>query len=63
MKEIEKIIEQTNASMAMESMPLTNEDKDRIRGCIGNERKVEETIATLIKKHMMPKLVEHEQKL
>ncbi|MBQ3427865.1 MAG: hypothetical protein IJH37_12105 [Clostridia bacterium] len=34
MSETERIIANVNATMTMEGMPLTNEDKARIRDCI-----------------------------
>lgn len=53
MQNIEKIIDQVNGSMTIEGMPLTDEDKIRIRHCVGNKTKVDETIANLVKKHSM----------
>ena len=35
MKDLERMIEDVNASMAMEGMPLTEEDKARMRHCAG----------------------------
>jgi len=51
MKDLEKLIDEVNGSMAMEGMPLTQSDKDRIRYCAGNVKLVEKTIAELVKKH------------
>lgn len=51
MKDLEKLIDEVNASMSMEGMPLTEDDKDRIRRCAGNDELVEKTIAQLVKKH------------
>ena len=41
MKDKEWIIKQTDASMRLEGMPLTDQDKDRIRSCVGDQEKVE----------------------
>lgn len=51
MKELEKLIDEVNATMSMEGMPLTEADKDRLRRCAGNHELVEKTIAELVKKH------------
>ncbi len=34
MSEIERIVREVDSSMAMEGLPLTAEDKDRIRRCL-----------------------------
>ena len=53
-RNIEKIIREVNGSMSMEGMPLSEDDKARIRFCAGNKDKVEKTIAELVKKHTRP---------
>lgn len=63
MRDLEKLINEVNGSMAMEGMPLTQADKDRIRRCARNDKLVEETIAELIKKHKAVRADSHEQKL
>lgn len=63
MRNMEKLIEQVDGSMAMEGMPLTQSDKDRILYCAGNDKLVEETIAKLIKKHTAMKVHLREQRL
>ncbi|MED4954513.1 hypothetical protein GNQ08_18315 [Paenibacillus macerans] len=63
MRDMEKLIEQVDGTMAMEGMPLTQDDKDRIRHCAGNDKLVEETIAKLIKKHAVIKEHPYEQQL
>lgn len=63
MKQIEDIIAQVNGSMAIEGMPLTSEDKERIRRCAGNDKLVEAEIRTLLKKHAVPLVTTHEQRL
>ncbi len=37
--------------MSIEDMRLTQDDKDRIRRCAGNEKLVEQVIADLVKKY------------
>ena len=44
MKDKEWIIKQTDASMRLEGMPLTDQDKDRIRSCVGDQEKLSEFI-------------------
>ena len=41
MGDIEKIVREVDSSMAMEGMPLTHEDKDRIRKCLSEPSSVE----------------------
>lgn len=52
MKDTEWIIKQVDASMAMEGMPLTSKDKDRIRFCAGDNQKVESTIQDLVRQYV-----------
>lgn len=63
MERIEKIIEQVDGSMRIEGMPLTREDKERIRRCAGSDKLVEAEIQTLIKKHSVPVVGSHEQRV
>lgn len=48
MKDKEWIIKQADASMRLEGMPLTDQDKDRIRSCVGDQEKVEYVIGELV---------------
>jgi hypothetical protein len=63
MKDLERIIEDVNASMAMEGMPLTEEDKERMRYCAGDKKKTEQVVAELMRKHSVKAEGIHEQKL
>lgn len=58
---IDKIIEQVDGTMRIEGMPLSVEDKERIRGCAGSEALVEAEIQALLKKHSAPTADAHEQ--
>jgi len=49
--DIEKIIERVNGSMAMEGMPLTGEDKARIRRYGGDKAMLRVIKKELIEKH------------
>ncbi len=60
MMDLKKLIDEVDSSMSMEGMPLTNDDKDRIRRCVGNDKLVEKTIAELIKKHTVARSYNHE---
>ena len=51
MCEIEKVISEVDSSMSMEGMPLSNEDKDRIRICLANASELNAIISDSIKKH------------
>jgi hypothetical protein len=51
MRDTEQKIREVNATMAMEGMPLTDEDKSRLRDIFEGRTTVEETVQELIKKH------------
>lgn len=48
MSEIEKIIANVNATMAMDGMSLTEADKTRIKDCIEGRRSFDDTIRELV---------------
>ena len=54
MSDIEKIVREVDSSMAMEGLPLTNEDKDRIRKCLSEPLAVDRIINGLLAKHAVP---------
>jgi hypothetical protein len=49
--DMENIIENIDFSMAMEDMPLTNEDKTRLRDCLNGTADVDKILQEVIKKH------------
>lgn len=51
MSETDRIIENVNATMSMENMPLHAEDRKRMRECLEGKKTFQETIDLLIKKH------------
>ena len=51
----EKIIAEVNSSMTMDVMPLTTEDKIRIRNFLSNPDNLETMINELVKKHTVPR--------
>lgn len=51
MSEIDRIINEVNGSMAIEGMPLTNEDKERIRVSLSDNEKYKKILKELIIKH------------
>lgn len=61
MKNIEKIICEVNGTMAMEGMPISEDDKNRIRYCLRDDNLFNETIKGLTKKHTVKpvKKIEH----
>ena len=63
MRNIEKIIKEVNGSMAMEGMPLSEEDKNRMRLCAGDRDKVDKMVSELIEKHRTKEIKSHEQRL
>lgn len=54
MSNIDKIIRQVDSSMAMEGMPLTAEDKQRIQKVLSNPASLNAVIAQLIKNRTVP---------
>jgi hypothetical protein len=50
--EVENIIKNIDFSMKMEEMPLTEEDKVRLRNCINGKEDVNKVLQETIKKHM-----------
>ena len=54
MGDIEKIVREVDSSMAMEGLPLTNEDRDRIRKCLSEPVSVDRIINGLLAKHTVP---------
>ena len=47
----EKIIENIDFSMKMENMPLTKEDKNRLRNCINGKDDINKILQETIKRH------------
>ena len=45
------IIENINFSMKMEDMPLTEDDKTRLRACLSGNRDINDVLHETIKKH------------
>ena len=53
-EKIERIIREVDSSMAMEGMPLSSEDRQRIRRCLDTPQALEKTLRELIQKHTVP---------
>ena len=51
MSEIDRIINEVNGSMSIEGMPLTNEDKERIRVSLSDNEMYKKILKELITKH------------
>jgi hypothetical protein len=52
MKEnIERVIENIDFSMKMENMPLTEEDKNRLKNCLNHTYDINTVLQETIKKH------------
>lgn len=47
----ENIIENIDFSMKMEDLPLTNEDKNRLRACLNGTIDIDKLLQEIIKKH------------
>jgi hypothetical protein len=63
MKDIEQIIREVNGTMSMEGMPITDEDKNRIRDCLRDKNKFDNTIKELILKHTVQPVNSNELRL
>jgi hypothetical protein len=50
---MEYIIENIDFSMKMEDMPLTNEDKNRLKNCLNGKNDIYMVIQETIKKHTL----------
>jgi hypothetical protein len=51
----ENIIKNIDFSMKMEDMPLTNEDKNRLRDCLDGTIDIDTMLQKIIKKHTLAK--------
>ena len=51
MSDIDRIVNEVNGSMAIEGMPLTDEDKERIRISLMDKDRFQEILNELILKH------------
>jgi hypothetical protein len=49
--DMENVVENIDFSMTMEDMPLTNEDKNRLRDCLNGKSDVDKILQEVIKKH------------
>jgi antitoxin Phd len=61
MRDTEQKISEVNATMAMEGMPLTDEDKNRLRDIFEGRVTVEKTVQELILKHSPRRKTAHER--
>lgn len=51
MRDAEKVIREINGSMAIEGMPLTDDDEERMRKCYNKEISYKDMREQLVKKH------------
>ena len=51
MSENDRIIENVNATMTMENMPLLQEDKQRMKECLEGRVSFEEAVEVLLRKY------------
>ena len=61
MRSTEQKIRIVNATMAMEGMPLTDEDKRRLRNIFNGRTSAEKTVQDLIAEHSKVAKQAHEQ--
>jgi hypothetical protein len=50
---VEYIVENIDFSMKMEDMPLTEEDKSRLRICLNGNKDINEVLQETIKRHTL----------
>lgn len=55
-KRIEKIIRNVNANLSIEGMPLTNNDKTRMRDCLTGKTTINDTVKKLVEKHTVKRV-------
>lgn len=55
-KRIEKIIRNVNANLSIEGMPLSINDKNRMRNCLRGRATVDETVKRLVEKHTVKRV-------
>lgn len=48
---IDKIIDDVNADFTIEGMPLTEENKERIRACLAGKQEFSKTVKNLVDKY------------
>lgn len=56
MSKNDRIINNINATMSMENLPLLKEDKERLRDCLEGKVSYEDAIDKLIKQYMHKKV-------
>jgi hypothetical protein len=61
MRNTEQKIREVDATMAMEGMPLTTEDKNRLRDIFEGRTTAERTVRALIQKHRPKKRTSYER--
>jgi hypothetical protein len=49
----ENVIENIDFTMRMEDMPLTEDDKTRLRICLNGDKNIDEVLQETIKKHTL----------
>ncbi len=53
MSETDRIIANVDATMSMEGMPLTDNDKERIRLCVDGKKSFETAVDELVRQYKM----------
>ncbi len=61
MRDTEQKIRSVDATMSMEGMPLTDEDKNRLKDIFEGRVTVEETVRKLVQKHTQRNRPEYER--
>lgn len=54
MRDVEKIIGEINGTMAIEGMPLTEEDREMLRECITGKTSYDDMVKKLVQKYTVP---------
>ena len=49
--DVENVVENIDFSMKMEDMPLTDEDKNRLRNCLNGTVDIDKILREVIQKH------------
>jgi citrate lyase gamma subunit len=60
MRDVEQTVREVNGTMAIEGMPLTDEDKDRLRSILRGEVSYDAAIRAIIEKYTAQSVLAHE---
>jgi citrate lyase gamma subunit len=60
MRDVEQTVREVNGTMAIEGMPLTDEDKDRLRSILRGEMSYEAAVRAIVEKYSAKSVLAYE---